>query len=214
MSRLTSEIQNYLGYRVRGTFFSRTECIGLVFKVLVFILLAFPISNTGNAFAQTVSCPKTQVQEWTEEESDGISIKVACNSFYQGRFFTERNIFILLAEQHFNQANLQKLFARLATINNHPDDLSITAFSDSEMLISAINEKSRTFSVAFPNTPSGRAAEIKWHEEHGPRPTGYFRAYYRRSEEEESFRYSPEKEKRGYVTVILKTKTLSNSGKE
>lgn len=118
----------------------------------------------------------------------------------------DRKIFLLIEDQDFTQNNLQKIFTGLAIKYDKPVLLRITAFSDAEMLKRAIDISQSGFSVDFDDTPKGRRASAKWYEKYYPAPTGYFRAYYYRSLNEEEFQFSPDREKDSYIKIILKRK--------
>jgi hypothetical protein len=110
---------------------------------------------------------------------------------YRGKYFTERD--------------LRTVFSHLAAEQPEPAALSITAFSDKDMVRRAVTNYKYPLIVDFLNTPEGRKAQDAWYEKHYPLKTGYYRAYYWRSPKgSESLKYSPDPDKDEFIDVKLK----------
>jgi hypothetical protein len=115
-----------------------------------------------------------------------------------------RHIFMLVKATDFNEHNLGAVFAKLSEKYREPRLLSITAFSDPEMLECLVRRNIRPAEV----TPESEQALRDCYDLDKARRTGFYRAYYVRSPDgSESFQYNPDPDKDKLKSVGLKGRT-------
>jgi TonB family protein len=140
--------------------------------------------------------PRNRCQ--TVDKSLGFPICIVRNSYRKNS--DVRRMFVLVGATFFTEENLKRAVRHLASEFAKPTSLTITAFSDRGVLDRAIDVT--IFPGQFPVdghiSPEDQARYF-------PKPTGYFRAYYRRGfETGEHLRHSPDPEKPDDIEVSLR----------
>lgn len=134
------------------------------------------------------------------------NIEIILNKVHDGgkSGIQSRHIFILIEEKKFNLENVRKTFEKYRFIYSTPFILTITIYSDKEMLQRLINFEKQPMTIEFSQDEKGQEAARKFYEEYYPLPTGYFRAEYSRYGDYEYFNYSPGKDKAEMMRISLK----------
>lgn len=160
-------------------------------------------------FLSTTICARQRGQEWERErdwklcELCGIPARIALNSSPGPTIMPKRNIYLFIGEANFTKENLTKTFKNLSAAYPDPSFLRIYAYSHKEYLKALIAIEEQTYSVDFDDSPKGRQAAREYYDDRYPR-TGYFKAFYLRRGDEESFTYTPNPMEEQTVQVILK----------
>jgi hypothetical protein len=77
--------------------------------------------------------------EWVLTSAYGFPIWVGFNDVIQAASGDRRETYMFVETQYFTSENIRKLFAKLATEYEKPEELKVTVFSDKKMLQRAIN---------------------------------------------------------------------------
>jgi ankyrin repeat protein len=174
-----------------------------MFAIALSAVLWLPPCTPGTTIQATRQTVVDAPQEhWPRDDTYGFPVWVALKAT-RGPTGV---VFLLIEAHDFTEGNLRKVFAGFASTTEDPVSLQITAFSDRAMLQRAVDNFERPIFIDFASTPKGLEGQRKWREKNEPLPKGYFRAYYSRAADEESFKYSPDPNREGYVTVDLKNK--------
>lgn len=171
------------------------------FNVIFFIFLTIiPFSIYGQNSNDSI------------EKNNG-GIKVVLNKVHDGgkSGIKSRHIFILMNEQDFSLNNLTNLFKECKNLYTEPYILTVTVYSDKEMLEKLINFEKQPVTIEFADNEKGREASKKFYERSYPLPQGYFRAEYNRYGKFEFFDYSPEKEQPEMIRISLKDSINKNA---
>ena len=180
----------------------RWNVLKQVFLLFVFSILAF--DTKALVFLQN---RLTKNQRQSSNKNLEVPFLIFLNSVRGEKTNSHRQIFLLLEPKDFSEDKLKKLFAFLSKKNNAPKELHITAFSDKKMLKRAVVHYQDGLVIEFKDTPKGQKAASQYALENLPLKSGYFRAYYHRSENDEHFEYSPDWLNEDLNSVQIKVKT-------
>lgn len=158
--------------------------------------------NSATAEITQGSAHDLQEREWPVDFTYGFPVWTAFHSIGE----STGTIFLLIVSDDFKKENLNKVFTDLVRKNERLESLQMTVFSNRSMLKRAIHLFKNPIYIDFAPMPKGLAAKQKWEKENKPLPKGYYRAYYYRSPQEEYFKYSPDPDNEGYLTVTLRSK--------
>jgi hypothetical protein len=161
--------------------------------MITFVLRHFIASSQGN---------NVQDSAWHLDRSLGFPFWEALN--VEKPRYSSRHIFLFLEAEYFTEENLRKIFSTLPSQYNSSQTLYITIYSDKERLQWAIENDRQPIMADPPPTLDDDARKSLEKKGLLPRTTGYFRAGYVRMNGEESFSYSPDAEKEGKISVILR----------
>lgn len=125
-------------------------------------------------------------KQWIKNSSYGFPLWIALTS-NPDSIRHLRNRFVFISAENFTRENIRRALIGLAEEFDVPDEMSITALSDKQMLMKRI--KLLDLACVRNSVPRG----------------GYYRAYYYRSRNGEvTLRYSPDPEKEEDLFIGLK----------
>jgi hypothetical protein len=160
----------------------------MVTAISLFKSISNPLTNSKDAvLAQTDSQPGHK--QWLVNTEFDVTVSVARNISGGGA----RTIYLLVGANDFTEDKLKRVFVGFAQNYTEPRRLSIHCVSDERVLEEILTRDNST--AVF--TKKDRL------------PTGYFRAmYYRSDNDEETMIYSPDQSKPDMETVVLKKKSI------
>ena len=137
---------------------------------------------------------------------NNVNAEIIANEIHDGgkSGIQRRNLYIFVEEKEFNLDTLRKLFDKYKKVYEKPYILTVSVYSDKEMLQKLINFNNQNFAIDFTNDEEGRKAAQEYYEKYYPLPKGYLRAEYKRYGKFEYFDYSPAKEKIEMIRILLK----------
>ena len=168
--------------------------------LMIILVTAYGITScTGNSSATSSSLDSEQDREWSLSYFADIPVWIAVNRVATDALVHNRKIIMLLGEEHFNEADLNKVFVSMAAQYDQPEHLIITALSNRDMVRRELKKKESTTNYTLPEGASSQQSD-----EEPEQKIKYVRAYYLRLHDEERFGYTLDPERGDYRTIYLK----------
>ena len=176
------------------------------------ILLQYVCSLTflvliGSTTIALQSGSASQDDDWKSCPVCAVPARIALNSSPGPTIVPKRDIYLFIEAPDFTVENLTTAFEKLSGEYPDPVFLRIVAFSNKRFLKQLISAEERSVIIDFTDSPAGREAQRKHYSELYPPKTGYFRSYYIRSGNRESFQYTPDPMKERTVQIVLRSGT-------
>ncbi|MEK6289487.1 MAG: ankyrin repeat domain-containing protein [Acidobacteriota bacterium] len=185
------------------------KLISVVAISLALAVSEFAYSQKGMESNQRTDSSNPASGEWRLERLSGHHYSVALNSTTRSSYIESRHIFVYLEERDFRPDTLKDICNAMAVVYKKPQSLSITIYSDKEMLQRAINVYKAPVCLFDDGTPAGKEALKQFTEKVFPSKTGYYRAYFIRSEHKVDLTYSPYPDKVGTVPVYTERDAIA-----
>lgn len=117
-----------------------------------------------------------------------------------------RDLYVYVDEKKFDLEKITSWMKEFSRKNTDPHILTITVFTDRDMLNKLIRaDKGTGIAIDFTNDEVGRKAAAEYYEKKYPKPQGYFRVVYTRYARYEYIEYSPDKDSPTMRTNDLKS---------
>ena len=124
--------------------------------LMVISAMNYSPDSYASADSSQEANPKPEASsEFTPWSGFGFPVWLALNAPPREYGIPQRTVLVLLGEKDFTESNLRLLFLRMAAEFDEPKALSITVFSNKEMLHRAV-KLHKSLIVDFLDTPDGR----------------------------------------------------------
>jgi hypothetical protein len=116
----------------------------------------------------------------------------------------QRNVYVYIDEKKFDREKIVRWMKDLSQKFRNPTILTITVFTNKEMLDMLIRFESNPPAIDFSNDEIGRNGAAEFYGKIYPKSQGYLRVIYHRFAEFEYIEYSPEKDSSRMLEQDLK----------